>query len=140
MCWKGNWQRPVRLTAIEDLHVFKLMRSGFVSYYKSFIYNPGVTYHSSLGKPEATIDGNWRIARGFHSYDKSCVMHETDLDLSVYSPTLCPRLDILTKDHLIKVECIIPEGSEYYVNKYGEYVSDSIIIGKVIKRYYDTRY
>ena len=85
---------------------------------------------------ECTNLHEWSIYSGFHSLQKEkfhrkisqltekmaieggiYVFHQTLLDMS---------------SRVVVIQCFIPAGAEYYLNEFGEYVSNKIIIGDEI--------
>ena len=73
-------------------------------------------------QPISIGNGNIRINEGFHSYIKLDTAENDLLYAALY-----PFTDVIVK-------CIVPKGSEYYINNRGEIVSSNIIYtGKWVK-------
>lgn len=79
----------------------------------------------------------WSIYSGFHSLQKEKV-HRKILPLSkklvIEGSIYVFRAQAVTGefDRNVIVQCFIPSGAEYYLNEFGEYVSNKIIIGNEI--------
>jgi len=83
-------------------------------------------------------DYKWEINKGFHSYLKSKCYAKAHLDeANVFSRSGNWFKRWFSEDKLLDstsitpygesvMECIIPKGAKYYVNEYGEVVSDKI--------------
>lgn len=79
----------------------------------------------------------WTIETGYHSYSKElwyttrgivCIFAHCKAGcgkmMSYYPDT--------PKDTLVLIECTVPEGCTYYENEFGEIVSDTISIDKIV--------
>ena len=79
----------------------------------------------------------WSIYSGFHSLQKE-KFHRKILPLSKKlvieggNYVFHPQAVIGEFDRSVIVQCFIPAGAEYYLNEFGEYVSNKIIIGDEI--------
>ena len=136
MCWIGK--NACRI-ARRDITVYKLgsvSDKGFKSLYQNFIYKPKeINKKFELNPIQSCIDKSlYVIYEGYHSY-KDIVMPYSDLHS-------CCRTIYLGKIELNHypyniyhlATFIIPKGSVYYENIYGEIVSSNIIYtGKYIK-------
>lgn len=133
MCWVSS--QAVKQVAEEDIKVFKIgerYEGMFCSMYKGFKYQLNQLYTSCCIDIEFQ-DYNDRFvgSRGFHSYDPSMAYLEI-------SKNVIPRWSVRTRQgaldfdtgdaNYVKAECIIPKGSEYYENEWGEIISNQIII------------
>lgn len=134
MCWISN-QLPIKNVALEDIPVFKVMillgNSRLISKYYSFEYRIGETY--SMNNDEIILHRlkyGYIIEEGFHSYssDSKIEVHPDMMEILNARDMCVDRMSIYSECTYVKVECIIPKGSEYYVNKDGEYVSNNIKI------------
>lgn len=155
MCWftydKG---RTIGIVAKNDIEVYKVMvmkpledEELFYSAYRDFPYKKGVLY--KLGSQikinilEEDSITYYRIFRGFHSYNSQstllCKEHDNIMEsLAVYSINKEKvdsylENDGITSRILKKVLCVIPKGSVYFENEFGEIVSDKIIIKNVLE-------
>lgn len=132
MCWETR-KTPIKKIAESDLKVYKILRcieNRIVSPIKhEFAWELNKTYKTELDSPDYCGRINI-ITLGFHSL----------LD----SPKLCKTVffrftEWCIKNHTVILytineyvfEAVIPKGSEYYENEYGEIVSNQLkIIGK----------
>ena len=136
MCWVGKCDVKI---AKRDFYVYKLgsvSDKGFKSLYQNFIYKPKeINKKFELNPIQFYKDKSlYVIYEGYHSY-KDIVMPYSDL-------RSCCRTIYLGKIKLSHypyniyhlATFIIPKGSIYYENIYGEIVSSNIIYtGKYIK-------
>lgn len=145
MCWKTNLDGPVEMVSERDIPVRKVvvrtLEGSYRSLYRHAEYKRNVTYKMEKPLHTASYYCMRYIDEGFHSYGER-------VDI-LFSPIMYPSGQIgMTfvakyKDSLLDcgdfplseingtleiIDCIIPEGSSYYVNERNEYVSDSIII------------
>ena len=145
MCWvfKGN-KKPQLLTAEEDIKVIKLIDTGNKSVYYNHVYEKDVI------QPEVGIiiveipseqtymvndsEQTYMVNDGYHSYLPDEVNIRLVCGDNVYPP---PRIKITSKNPsltpldvlcsaLVVREFIIPKGTKYLVNNYGEVVSETI--------------
>lgn len=133
MCWISN-SLPYVQIAEKDIPVFKILRRDLVSAYFNFPYNIGETYKIREINVHYwdIFEDEYVIRAGFHSYDPSLVIAVSDTYiLKVLLISRGYRLDHFNAISFKIVDCIIPEGSKYYKNEYGEIVSDCIKICKV---------
>lgn len=137
MCWittvLSNAQPKV---AEEDITVFKvaLLEDGKItSIYKNFPYEKGIVY--DMCDSNCFGETNYKINEGYHSYSlDNSIIHECNgwgfYISAQFFYTFVKQYDFLTGIYASKifVLCTIPKGSIYYLNEYGEYVSNSIRI------------
>ena len=134
MCWI-TFVKPVKKVAKEDIKVYKILRK-----YGNRITSPvRKTMEWEIGKlvdlrkPLYYRGGNicnaWILKEGFHSL----------IDCPVLVPTYCGKEWTIEKNDKCLFqcdrgesvyECVIPAGSTYYENEYGEVVSDRLIVLK----------
>lgn len=128
MCWVGY--NPKKHVALEDISVFKIgikdKDEKLWSYYYDFTYKEGMLYNTKIGVLISIGGWNRSICEGFHSYSNHCEIRINRSVFIIY-PNTGKYLDILT-GNLVRLNCIIPKGSEYYLNERGEYVSNQIKI------------
>lgn len=130
MCWIAN-SKPEAHFADSDIKVYKIVtktsRKNMVnSLCRGYTYKFGILFEMEERIiPGLVLSGangkSYAIKEGFHSYTtfaKATMKFE-----EVITYALNPSVD-----PLVIVECIIPEGSIYYINNEGEVVSDKIII------------
>ena len=84
-------------------------------------YNPNIN-----SAPQA-------IREGYHSYAANCSVRDvTPTEMFVNNLYFCD--DEYTGRQVHLVECIIPKGTTYYLNEFMEYVSENIVIKKILKK------
>lgn len=126
MCWTTEIGRPVSHKARKDIICYKIVPTpnSEVVYSKIFHFE----YH--FGKLYKTDLGNviqhpyyYSIDEGFHSYKKLPILWR-----NMYITAKSGFYNIYR--HVI-IECVIPIGSTYYENEFGELVSNQIKIMKI---------
>ena len=120
MCFRIQYNVKESLTADKDIVVYKILykkENKYISLYQYFKYKPNKIYR--LKKKLKLID-SINIEEGFHSYN----------EYEVKRKYILPGF----RKEIVRVECIIPKGSQYYFNGYlGEYVSNSLsLIGEYL--------
>lgn len=134
MCWISNIAELK--VAKEDIKIFKLCLSmrHLLSYYNGFAYELNKVYE--LGTDIVPIFSPYRdgyeISIGFHSYANNCQLLDRRWHYIVTSPDNRAR-DCYSREDLVLVRGYIPKGSHYYLNDYGEYVSDKICLTSIEK-------
>lgn len=149
MCWSAiNKSDLNRHIAKDNIPVTKFVavfgNDDIFSYYNDFAYKIGEVYNTKLGKPHLS-DTYWGemnvINHGFHSYSVKVKIRKRDSQLlnailnSRYADGFLKTFKHPNRGigNMAVADCIIPKGSAYYLNSYGEYVSDSIKIINVYK-------
>ena len=149
MCWETIEKKHTQpKVARKTIKVFKLVAKnvygyGYTPYFMDMsdvVYKRGCTYtHGKplvLHDPGAFCGTSYYINEGFHSYNSSKVVldqHWSYYDV-VWSATrdghkLCPySIPPSWRPPLYKMQCIIPKGTTYYENQYGEIVSEAIVV------------
>lgn len=140
MCFVLNYDSQIvipnacRLVAKEDIRVFKIVykmqdEDVFKSLYQDYPYSRGETY-----KTELKVSGG-EINEGFHSYSNDgVILSKRDRVLLIMPTSVKGGYDFIDYVPINKykvkyrMDCVIPSGSVYYQNKYGEVVSDSITV------------
>jgi len=131
MCWVSS--QAVKQIAEEDIKVFKIgesHRGMFYSMYKNFKYQLNQLYSINIyiNKDD---DGVFVGSRGFHSYDPSIVHLKISkngiIQWVVYAGQRRLDYDIVIAGY-VKAECVIPKGTTYYENDFGEIISEAIIV------------
>lgn len=122
MCWSSF--HPIKKVAEKDIIVYKVLNVSGKSYYKGFCYEKGKLY--SLNKQLKITNLNY-IKEGFHSYSEG-----SSFCWNIFFNTLIVKSPsgLIYENYPkgILVRCVVPKGSEYYVNKLGEVVSNKIIV------------
>lgn len=142
MCWAGKNYPKI---AIIDIKVFKIVikihNYSYSSYYhREFIWKIKERKESEINvrfKYQCFTLNAINIYDGLHSYNSLCNLDFDSYDiLTITSIDKYTKLDfICSNPDLYKLDCVIPKGSEYYVNKHGEFVSNALIPVKAISIY-----
>ena len=137
MCWVTYEKKYKNFKIAEDdIPVFKVVRKHFLlSYYTNYPYILNEVHTTEPIKTDHSlfyIGEEWKIQKGFHSYSVGCttkiVQGVHEWNIRVYdSDKNTVLLDYYEMSSTCKLECLIPKGTLYYVNEYGEYVSESIL-------------
>lgn len=128
MCWISYYREPKRLIAKEDIPVIKVLNKDHTSkYFGNIHYVKGKEY------PKVDLVFTWtrhchEIAEGYHSLAKDeFILHKVlpnSYDLRSVEKDV--TLEYLITDTELIVDFVIPKGTAYYLNEYGEYVSETI--------------
>ena len=142
MCWTINkWAytqntKKYRKVADEDIFVYKIGYkdgNGFSPYYRDeFIYNANMPNEEIKLYVNSSQVFDFRVDEGYHSYSEECYVRECITDnIDIYSPVSEKINNFDNYDEIYEQfaigKFIIPKGSEYYENEYGEIVSSQII-------------
>jgi len=121
--------------AKEDIIVYKIVRKSdsediFLSLYAKFPYEKNTLYITTLKFKKGYFFRNRKvhfklITEGFHAYKSK--IQDVHISLKEYLHN-----QLFKYFPYMLVECIIPEGANYYENN-TEIVADQIIIKKIIK-------
>ncbi len=127
-----------KYVADKDIVTYKILTSNLTSPYYGFppfqyvigVKNETEIRESHLWSPFSELDGKW-LHKNYPSYYR----HN---DLKCFGQGFHSfNAKFLTNDicfgNQIVVKCIIPKGSEYYKNPLGMFVSNKIIIKKILK-------
>ena len=146
MCWETNLGiLSVPRIAKKDIHVKKAFSIDDCNTLWSFFHGEfrwefNRKYKGCLDKSRRYLLGNpfskqknhyvWRVNCGFHSAkDVEITRYQITKAQLLHIGTFCYKLyDEPDWKKCIIHDCIIPIGSKYYVNEYGEYVSDQLIV------------
>lgn len=122
MCWI-SYKPPVKRVAETDILVYKVVNykphtDECCSLIFNFLYKFGVIYDTDI---KIKYSGNgkdthvWMGNEGFHSFsNEKAAVYESDIYVEAYYSTI--------------VKCVIPKGSDYYINEYDEVISNNIVI------------
>ena len=151
MCWNSSRYITSKEYTKEDVPCFKLVKKlkdgSYVSFYQGAHYTDGNDYTLSKGcnvlTTKTTYFYDTEINQAFHSY-ATCVQLAKHFNpftknsrIDIYDCCDGERLrrldwlpghDVRGGYELVKLICIVPAGSEYYVNERGEIASDKIKI------------
>ena len=120
MCWISNFA-PVLKVAEEDIKVQKVLKKVGNLYVSPIFeychWTPGIVHETTLGH---THIGTriFEIGKGFHSCTK---IHEEG---GVWCTKTKDLFAVDSGEEI--VDAVIPKGSQYYLNEYGEYVSNKL--------------
>lgn len=144
MCWISK-EKPTAQIAESNITVCKLAvmhDDKICSMFYHFQYELNQTYKldSQLtireDDPDLYLDNKPRyvIDEGFHSWTKMPTILQTtppDSDITIIKIKCTAGIYYCDDKHVVLI-CTIPQGSTYYVNNLGEYVSDTIKINKAV--------
>jgi len=145
MCWESKKYKEIK-TAEEDIKVYKIVdgkldqigekNPKFASCYQRFTYELDKEYSVNRLEMCFTEMGTATILEGLHSYDLEQVEYNNmsvnvnDMAyLRVYNKftnALCALVSPTEKCVFVKLNCIIPKGSQYIINEWGEVVSNKL--------------
>ena len=125
----------------EETKTFKLLmatasKDVYKSLYFSFKYHIGDTNEMKEKiNPLLSNNDSVGICDAFHSYAGTCEIKRVESYFS-HSGYICVSnketgnvmASFLPEDNIMLCECIIPAGSEIYINDNGEVVSDKIVV------------
>ena len=142
MCWKCKKSVMTHIEkSTEETRTFKLLLSTgskdvYQSPYHSFKYHIGdINELREYINPYLGNNETISIYEAFHSYAGVCEIKRLESYFS-HSGYLCVSnketgnvmASFLPEDNLVLCECIIPAGSEIYINDNGEVASDKIVV------------
>lgn len=129
MCWICN-NKPEQLVAKEDITVYKVVQvypnGKILSYFHDFPYKLGEIYNTTIAVKHFKDYYNdfYFIEQGLHSYNYDL---EIGIDPFIVTTTLTDSSGARYYGiGIYGVLCIIPKGTEYYVNELGDVVSTRI--------------
>ena len=130
MCWI-SFNKPIKMIAEKDIPVVKFVykrQGGYQSVYYRYPYKIGDEVTSTI-----IFGGENYIREGLHSYIPCSIYLEGwhSYYICVKLKNSCFNVDTLFSEYddgstLVQMNCIIPKGSEYYVNERGEVVSNKL--------------
>ena len=129
MCWISK-NKPILRIAEEDIPVKKVLRvvkdvhhfweKHFYSpCFNVYEWTPGIIHEEEIGKVIDTPFSDYVICEGLHSC-ANITLHKGQ----AYSSR--PMFIVYVNEHIFNA--FIPKGSQYYLNEYGEYVSNQLCI------------
>jgi len=150
MCWIAvNKSDLDRLIAKDNIPVTKIVSifgkdNVFGYFYNDFNYKIGEVYNTSLDEPYLSFNGReveYILYCGFHSYSTKLKIIKRDsqlIDVKINHKFMNSFVKTFKHPNrgvgnIAIADCIIPKGCAYYLNSYGEYVSNSIKIINVYK-------
>lgn len=145
MCWttKLNTQKLIADRNIDIFKVCSIRQFKIVSVYWGREYKLNTAYVLPIelevevetmkevnGKIRST---SYSIHQAFHSYSPDCKIILNPVSIAIWYDTTF--LDSYGID-CVKVLGFIPKGSTYYINEWGEYVSNAICLTEIKKLQY----
>lgn len=144
MCWISK-EKPITKIAESDITVYKLaiIRDNKIcsmmyrfNYELNQIYNLESQLTIREDDPDLYLDNKPRyiIDEGYHSWSKTPTVIQTtapDSDITIIKIKCTAGIYYCDDRHVVLI-CTIPQGSTYYVNDFGEYVSDAIKINEAV--------
>lgn len=153
MCWKTkSIKHAMPKTAEFDIPVFKVVDRSRKPFYftnkgiwtdrektPTYTYEAGFTYRPKPGSFDYWTCLRYEIGEGIHSYSAGCQVKIDEEPigtnagriLKIYAQTDGSNqfpvwLDSYLCIDVLRMDCVIPKGSTYYLNEWSEYVSDRI--------------
>lgn len=136
MCWIGNIQDHIKCVEF-DVKVFKIVGiddGKIIPYFQASLmpegYEVGKRYQTTLSMSDIRDDSDTvHVYSGFHSYHCSHYLAEFTKIL-VYIGPLPYSLGVAVTypNDCVVMQCTIPKGSELFMNRYGEVVSNEIVV------------
>lgn len=123
MCWYGN---EIPLIAEEDIPVIKILKNDRRSPFMKMPYELNKVYETEILVYKFRRASDVEISNGFHCYDSGCSLFVKSNLLIVKSKWL--RIALQSYVDSLPYKGIIPKGTKYFINKYGEIVTESIKI------------
>lgn len=143
MCWKTYKGRPEKKKAEKDIPVFKIClkdrsSNGALPYYfiDKEVYYENKTYHAEpyLYTERIGIGSYctmYCISDGLHSYSANHILSDTKFGVQIITESN-GNLGEYGRNYTCLLLCTIPKGAEYYLNEYGEYVSNELVVKHIL--------
>lgn len=139
MCWRTS--SPPRLkVAQEDITSYKIVKLNanngtYDAIYYPFHYVPNILEEGKLEIERRSFFWGTEINVAFHSYSERPTFQSSHFGIFVKHPKMngvlgCFSFESVLLGNYVVVKCIMPEGTKYYVNNFGEIASDRIILTK----------
>lgn len=133
MCYIGYFKSEKQCRTTEkDIKCFKICRmkrNKIVSYFQDFPYELNKLYKEDLKTNDNYNEDTIIIYIGFHSYNY--VFKTQKIGNRICLTNEKTNESICCGPGTVKVDCIIPKGSQYYKDERGKMVSSQIILTKV---------
>lgn len=129
-------------TADKPLKTYKVMvemplNGTYRSYFMPFEYKPNKEYNEELQDSPSVDqqDGSFLLLKGFHSYFGNLAVCIDDTGkMNIWNRDGKGKWVATYSSISIIVECVLPQGTHYYVNENNEVISDRIIVTDKILR------
>lgn len=137
MCWRTNGLPQLKV-AQEDITSYKIVKLNanngtYDAIYYPFHYIPDVLEEGKLEIEREYSGWGTEINIAFHSYSEKPIFQFIQFGVLIKHPKMDINLgcfslkNVLDGNHVV-VKCIMPEGTRYYINSYGEIASNKIIL------------
>jgi hypothetical protein len=135
MCWTGKIQDHIKCVDV-DVKVFKIVRMDkgkILPYFQASLipegYEVGKRYQTMLSVSDIRNDNAVAVFSGFHSYHCSHYLAEfTKTLVYIWPLPYSTGISVTYPDCCALMQCTIPQGAELFMNRYGEVVSNEIVV------------
>lgn len=135
MCWTGKIQDHIKCVDV-DVKVFKIVRMDkgkILPYFQASLmpegYEVGKRYNTMLSMSDIQDDKTVAVFSGFHSYHCSNCLAVFNKRLVYIGPLPFSEGFATTYYYDCAVmQCTIPKGAELFINRYGDVVSNEIVV------------
>ena len=130
MCWIGNNDEELTPKIAKDnIPVEKIVKLGTTIFneecYHSAYFDKRYELNTTYKTSHMFLNGYW-VEEGFHLYKGVKIIIDRKLEgILIYGKNNV-KLDSWSICDIAIMSCVIPKGSIYYENSYGEIVSDTI--------------
>lgn len=153
MCWISR-TKPKKSRAIRNIPVYKILTHDpitdrYMAPIMEWEYNFKEKAESILDIPQqgtlfrSIPDPVYFINNGFHSYRKKSLrkkqkrLYSSYIEVLTQSPSaskyeICVDWSYVSTKREVLCSAYIPRGALYYLNEYGEYVSDTLVIDGIL--------
>jgi hypothetical protein len=136
MCWTGKIQDHIKCVDV-DVKVFKIVRMDkgkILSFFQASLmpegYKVGKRYNTMLSMSDIQDDKTVAVFSGFHSYHCSNCLAVFNKRLVYIGPLPFSEgfATTYSTDDCAVMQCTIPRGAELFINRYGDVVSNEIVV------------
>jgi hypothetical protein len=136
MCWTGKIQDHIKCVEV-DIKVFKIVRMDkgkLLPYFHASLmpegYEVGKRYQTTLSMSDIRDDSDTvHVNSGFHSYYCSNYLAEfTKRKVYIGPLPFSEGMATAYPNNCALMQCTIPKGAELFINRYGEVVSNEIVV------------
>lgn len=144
MCWIS---KKIKIkTAKKDIPVWKIVCANkddndnytnkCLSFHQNFEYILKVRNTTQMSFSVLNTQDTFIGEQGFHSYsNKVGYIHNEDGSISIYFESFFHKYEFgyySYKENPVIVKCHIPKGSKYAIDKYGEIISNDIVLDEYV--------
>lgn len=136
MCWTGKIQDHIKCVDV-DVKVFKIVhmdKGKILPFFQSSVmpegYEVGKRYNTTLSVSDIQDDSDTvHVFSGFHSYHCSNYLAEfTKRQIYIGPLPFSEGMGTVYSNDGALMQCTIPRGAELYINRYGDVVSNEIVV------------